>query len=78
MWAAPVLGEGKKHMRHEVRFIDDNDLPGGVDWTFVVTDEGRVLFFVKRSRICPEVLTESWAAWQDYSSSRTLLTAVNA
>lgn len=52
----------------QVAFVEDGDLPERVDWVLAADERGR-MFFVKRSRVCPEVLREAWAASTQLSSS---------
>jgi hypothetical protein len=69
---------------YQVRFIDDDALPTETDWAIV--SRGNVSqFFVKRSRVTPDVLAEAWAAWEDretasvgYSIANRSPAAVNA
>ena len=68
---------------YQVRFTDDSGLPADTDW--VIARRGGVSYlFVKESRLCPELLAEAWAAWEnrekgsDYSSASKSLAAVNA
>jgi len=55
-------------MRYQVRFVQDDSLPTGVEWAFARTS-GETFLFVKRSAIddvtgrC-DALTRAWAAWQ--------------
>jgi hypothetical protein len=46
-----------------VRFVGDDELPRDVDWTLLRFD-GSFYFVVKRSRVCPRVLEEGWAAYR--------------
>jgi len=46
-----------------VRFVGDDELPGDVDWTLLQFDDS-FYFVVKRSKICPRVLEEGWAAYR--------------
>ena len=57
---------------HEVTFIDDDALPEGHDWALAEVD-GDVYFVVKRSRVCPHVLEEGWAAFLYLLQSRPTL-----
>lgn len=54
-------------MRHQIRFIDDDELPDGHDW-MLVREEDHYYFFVKRSRVTQEVLMEGWAAYVELAS----------
>lgn len=47
---------------HGVAFINDDALPEEQDWALLQVGED-VYFVVKRSRVCPEVLDEGWAAF---------------
>lgn len=58
-------------MQYQVRFVNDNDLPVGIDWAFANTSDG-ALFFIKASRVTPEVLGEAWAAWEGENRRRYL------
>lgn len=71
-------------MPYQVRFTDESDLPAGTDWV-IARREGVSYLFVKESRLCPELLAEAWAAWEnredaaaDYSMASSSLAAVNA
>lgn len=68
-------------MHYQVRFVGDKDLPAGIDWAFAGV-AGDALFFIKESRVTPEVLGEAWAAWDNperrYSSSSRSPTLSNA
>lgn len=48
-------------MPFRIKFVEDKDLPKNVDWA-IARDERGQMFFVKQSRICPDVLAEAWAA----------------
>lgn len=50
-------------MEYLVRFIGDHQLPEGVDWAFMRC-ESETVCFIKRSRVCPAVLSEAWVAWE--------------
>jgi hypothetical protein len=72
-------------MPYEVAFVDDDQLPAGSDWVIVRTHGGRRrYFFVKRSKVCPELLAEAWRIWEeattneDYSIASSSPAASNA
>jgi hypothetical protein len=54
-------------MHHQVWFVSDDALPGGVEWAFV-RQAGEAYLFVTRSAIghksgrC-DVLTRAWECW---------------
>jgi hypothetical protein len=52
---------------YQVKFIGDADLPAGVDW-LIATIGNLVVCFIKTSRVCPTVLSEAWAAWEQRAS----------
>lgn len=77
---------GGARVPYQVRFVDDADLPRA-DWAIATTDDGTSYFFIKRSRLSPELLAEAWEAWDNrggggggrcYSIARRLPAAVNA
>jgi hypothetical protein len=43
-----------------VVFVADDELPEGNDWVYVALDGGRDCFFIKRSCVCEETLSEAW------------------
>jgi hypothetical protein len=51
-----------------VRFVEDAELPAEVDWAIARDARGR-MFFVKASKVCPEVLSEAWAASLRFEAS---------
>lgn len=48
---------------HEVLFLDDGDMPEGMDWLLVDVD-GEVHCVVRRSRVVPCVLEDAWAGYR--------------
>jgi hypothetical protein len=53
--------------QYQVRFVDDHELPEGVDWAIVRASDDRALCFIKQSRVTPAVLSDAWAAWEESS-----------
>lgn len=48
---------------YEVAFVADEALPAEQDWV-VAEVEGDFYALVKRSRVCPSVLTEAWEGYR--------------
>jgi len=55
-----------------VEFVADDALPEGTDWAIAATDVGSTYFFIKESRVCPEVLSEAWTEWEQRRRRRGL------
>jgi hypothetical protein len=55
-----------------VEFVADTALPEHTDWAIATTDVGSTYFFIKESRVAPDVLSEAWAAWEERRSRRGL------
>lgn len=51
-----------------INFIEDADLPPGRDWVFVRVD-GDTHLFIKRNRVCPQVLEGAWSAYREMAPS---------
>lgn len=49
-------------MDYKVVFVADEDLPETRDWV-LVRIAGAFVAFIKRSRVCPEVLAACWRAF---------------
>lgn len=45
-----------------VMYVGDERLPEGTDWAIARLDGGRMIAFVKTSKVCPALLSEAWAA----------------
>lgn len=49
--------------KHEVQFIEDRQMPDGVDWLMLEVD-GDVHCVVRRSKVEPCVLEDAWAGYR--------------
>jgi len=48
---------------HSVYFMDDDELPEGLDF-LLLTVPGGFVVQLRESRLCPMVLEEAWAAYR--------------
>lgn len=55
-----------------VEFVSDNALPPNTDWAIATTDVGSTYFFIKESRVSPDVLAEAWEEWEARRQRRSL------
>lgn len=49
---------------HAVQFVDDHDMPDGIEWLMIET-KGAVICALRRSSVCPRVLEEAWGGYRD-------------
>lgn len=45
-----------------VRFLADHELPEGVDWALIRTNN-ELIYVVKASKVSPQTLLEGWVAY---------------
>lgn len=53
-------------MEFQIVFVEDWELPGAHDWALVRTSR-EACFFIKESRVDPNLLLECWAAYRKAS-----------
>jgi hypothetical protein len=54
-------------VHHQIRFIEDDELPNDRDWTLIRTRHA-YYFFIKRSGVTEEALTRAWVAYAHLDS----------
>ena len=50
--------------QYAIRFVDDDALPDGHDFVFVVLADGGGLILYRRSALSPQSLEDSWTAYR--------------
>jgi hypothetical protein len=58
----------RQDTHYGVRFLEDHELPEGVDWALVHTDN-ELIYVVKASKVSPQALLEGWVAYMKMAAA---------